>query len=165
MIEYKRSNVGNNYYLLEIFECPRALIVYAARLANDVVTIENFHLYRNPDAVSICIEGDEKKIMPKLTNADLDFVISKTEFLSLMRLWDSQGVYAIFHQQAQIKFKATELEALPRYHALENFGWTLEIAIPDSASSGWGHLCSPSKTLIDQIESFIIAANTDAKIL
>jgi hypothetical protein len=35
-----------------------------------------------------------------------------------------------------------------RYKALDNFGWNLALAIPNSASDGWGQITSPDASII-----------------
>jgi hypothetical protein len=87
-----------------------------------------------------------------VTRFDIDFSISKNEFIQFIDVWDEQGCYAVFHEAASLKFKATDLAVGPRYRALDNFGWTLELSIPGSASDGWGQIASPNKQNIDKIE-------------
>ncbi|PZV78665.1 hypothetical protein CLV31_11694 [Algoriphagus aquaeductus] len=42
-----------------------------------------------------------------------------------------------------------------KYRALDNFGWNLEIAMPDGTSGEWTQIVSPDSELIDQIERLI----------
>jgi hypothetical protein len=88
----------------------------------------------------------ESDTAPFLSNRE------KTAFISLEHLWDSQGCYAVFHEAPEVKFRMSDLDENRRYRALDNFKWNLELAIPDSASDGWGRITSPNKAIIDTIE-------------
>ena len=149
MIEYKRTTISDKYFAIQIFECPVSIIMFAATLGTNNVTIEN---YRNPISLSVIINNNNLRIEPILKQFLADFQISKSDFLSLKEIWDTQGCYAVFHDSHEIKFRLTDLSELPRYKALDNFKWTLEIAIPDSASDGWGQITSPDQSIIDKIE-------------
>ncbi len=95
------------------------------------------------------------KVLPTILKYEVDFMVTREQFIDLSVFWDKQGCYAIFHDSDTLRFKATDLDEKVRYKVLDNFGWTLELAIPGSASSGWGQITSPSSTLIDQIENQI----------
>lgn len=155
MIKYKRNIIGNGYYSLNVFECPKDIILFAANAGSNHVTIENYLHYCNFDSVGLFIKEGDIKITPKILKYDIDFKISRAEFIALIKIWDRQGCYAIFHEKEMVKFKATNLEDLARYKALDNFDWTLELAIPSSASDGWAQITSPKKSLIDEIEQKI----------
>src|SRR5688572_8599949 len=144
MEKYRRRDLNDRHFLVEVFECPKEIIQLAAELGSENVTIENFTNYGRQTAnfqFEILSEGLSS--MPSLKRFDIDFSITKTEFLQLVDVWDEQGCYAVFHNTAPLKFRATDLTQSQRYRALENFGWTIEIAIPGSASDGWGQIASP----------------------
>lgn len=155
MIEYKRITISDQYFAVQIFECPLDVILFAAGLGSENVTIENHSHFKNPNSLTINIKHDTLTIQPKLNYFFVDFQISKSEFLILKDMWDTQGCYAIFHESERLKFKATDLSEHSRYKALDNFKWTLEIGIPDSASDGWGQIVSPNLHIIDEIEQYI----------
>lgn len=103
--------------------------------------------------MSIRIHNGNSTLIPKLKQFTVDFQISKSDFISLGKIWDTQGCFAVLHDSEDIKF--THLDQLARFKALDNFRWTLEIAIADSASNGWGHISSPQINIMDAIEEFI----------
>lgn len=156
MHEYKRSHLSNKYHQLEIYDCPTEIIALAAQQASEYVTIENFmHYNRTKADFRFQVVSKEFSLIPSLKRFNIDFSISKKEFLQLMDLWDEEGCYAVFHHIAPLKFKATDLEEMKRYPALENFGWTLEISVGSAASSGWSYITSPDEQLINKIENYI----------
>jgi hypothetical protein len=155
MIEYKRILISDKYHSIQILECLTDVILYAASLGSEKVTVENYSHYRNPNSLSIQLHTGNLSFVPKLKQFTVDFQISKSDFISLEKIWDTQGCFAVFHDSEEIKFKLTDLNQIARYKALDNFRWTLEISIPDSGSSGWGHISSPQKNIIDAIEEFI----------
>lgn len=155
MVEYKRTNISDKYFAIQIFECPIDIVMLAATSGSNNVTIENYRHYRNPSCLTILIENNNLTIEPRLKQFIADFQISKSDFISLKEIWDTQGCYAVFHDSDEIKFRTTDLYEISRYKALDNFAWTLEIAIPDGASDGWGQIVSPHKSIIDKIESHI----------
>jgi len=155
MIQYKKITIAENYYSFELFECPLAIILFAAGLASEHVTVENFKNYRNVDICSVRIKTDAADIQPNLLRYTMDFTMRKKQFIALADIWDSQGCFAVFHEKDTLSLKATDLKGAARYKALDNFGWTLEIAVPDSASSGWGSITSPRRVMMDLIEDKI----------
>lgn len=163
MIEYKRTKILDRYFSIQIFECPIDIVMFAATLGSKNVTIENYSHYRNPTSLTLLIQNKDLTVKPRLKQFFTDFQISNSDFISLQNIWDTQGCYAIFHDSNDIKFKATDLNEFSRYKALENFRWTLEIAIPDSASDGWGQMVSPDHIVIDKIESYIQSLNKNDK--
>ncbi len=152
MEKYKRRDLNDRYFLLDVFECPKEIILFAAQLGSETVTIENFTHY-NRQRAEFYFEILSKGFLmsPSLKRFDVDFSITKSEFLQFIDVWDEQGCYAVFHDNKLLKFKATELSENQRYRALENFGWTIEIAVPGSASDGWAQITSPDKRIIDKI--------------
>jgi hypothetical protein len=155
MVEYKRKNISDKYFAIQIFECPIDIVILAATLGGKNVTIENYSHNRNLSSVSISIRNNNLTITPSLKCFLADFQITKADFILLEEIWDKQGCYAIFHDNDEIKFKATDLNEYSRYNALDNSKWTLEISIPDAASDGWGQITSPQRTIIDEIERHI----------
>lgn len=156
MEKYRRRDLNGRYFLLEIFECPKETMLVAAQLGSEYVTIENFtHFGRQRADFLFQIQFNGLYLTPSLKKFEVDFSISKSEFLQLIEVWDEQGCYALFHGAPSLKFKATDLPDGQRYRALENFGWTIEIAVPGSASDGWGQITSPSKQIIDKIEEHL----------
>ena len=155
MIEYKRTNILNKYFVIQIFECPIDIVMLAATLASNNVTIENYRHNRNPNSLTILINNNNLTIEPRLKQFLADFQLSKADFISLEKIWDTQGCYAVFHDSNEIKFRTTDLNEFSRYKALDNFKWTLEIAIPDGASDGWGQIVSPHENIIDKLENYI----------
>lgn len=156
MLLYKRLKILNRYEGLQIHECPIDIIMFAATLGSMQVTIENFRNDSNSNSISILINNSDPIIQPKIKNLTADFQISRPEFIALKNTWDQQGCYAIFHDSDTLKFKASDLDEKTRYNALDHFKWTLEIAIPGSASDGWGQIASPDTNLMDQIETHIL---------
>ena len=153
MEKYRRRDLNDRYFLLEVFECPKEIILFASQLASDNVTIENFtHHGRHRAEFQFVINAKGLSLLPSLKAFNVDFSITKSEFLQNIDVWEEQGCYAVFHDAVSLKFKATDLSEGQRYKALENFGWTIEIAIPGSASGGWGQIASPNKQTIDKIE-------------
>ena len=163
MIEYKRSTILDKYFLINVFECPIDILIFAAKLGLSNVTIENFRHNRNPNSLMLHIKTNNLTIEPKLKQFLTDFQITNLEFNDLKDIWDTQGCYAVFHESNELKFKATDLNEFSRYKALDNFKWNLEIAIPDSASDGWGQIASPDRNLIDKIEIHIQNINQNDK--
>lgn len=119
----------------------------AATLGANNVTIENYRHHRNPSPLSVIIHNNNLTIELRLKHFLADFRISKDDFISLKEVWDTQGCYAVFHKNDDVKFKMTDLNEFSRYKALDNFKWTLEIAIPDSTSDGWGQITSPDQSV------------------
>lgn len=152
-MEYKRSVIDDRYFTLEIFECPAAVMLWAAQLSSGQVTIENFtHYGWNQVGFRFEIQAKNLSVTPALQRFDLVFTITKDEFLQLTDLWDQQGCYAVFHTAPSLKLKASDLPESQRYRVLDNFGWMLEMVIPGPASDGWGRFASPDRQLIDSIE-------------
>ncbi len=156
METFKRTCIKDKYHQIEIFECPTELILFAADLGSENVTVENYNHNGNKDILSLQINNGDKLIKPKLKRYNIDFQITKQDFKNLASVWHSNGCYAIFHDSNELKFKATDIEDNSRYKILDNFNWTLEIAIPGSASDGWGAITSPYKSTIDSIEDYLI---------
>ncbi|MBV4359411.1 hypothetical protein [Pinibacter aurantiacus] len=153
MERYRRKDLNERCFALEIFECPKEIILFAAELGSDNVTIENFRQFgMQRTEFKFEIQSKGLILTPSLKGFDVDFSISKIEFLQFIDVWDEQGCYAVFHDAASLKLKATNLADDKRYRALTNFGWTIEIAIPGSASDGWGQITSPNKQIIEKIE-------------
>ncbi len=155
MIEYKRTKILDKYFAIQIFECPIDIIMLAATLGSNNVIVENYRHHRNPNSLTILINNNNFTIEPRLKQFLADFQINKSDFISLKNIWDTQGCYAVFHDTDDIQFKMTDLNEISRYKALDNFKWTLEIAIPDGASDGWGQIVSPDQNIIDKIENYI----------
>lgn len=153
MEQYRRRDLNGKYFVLDVFECPTEIILFAAKLGSDNVTIENFTRYGSlPAEFKFEININGSSLRPSLHTFNVDFTVSKSEFMQLVDVWDKQGCYAVFHETASLKFKATDLPEGQRYRALENFGWSIEIAIPSSASDGWGQIASPNAQIIESIE-------------
>lgn len=128
-------------------------MLFAAHLGSANVAIENFANYnRRRAGFQFEIQSNGLSLTPSLNRFDVDFSITRSEFLQLIEVWDEQGCYALFHEATPLKFKATVLPEKQRYRALENFGWTIEMAVPGSASDGWGQITSPDKQIIDKVE-------------
>jgi hypothetical protein len=153
MESYKRRDLNGRYYQLEIFECHKEIILLAAQLGSENVTIENFsHYGRDHAAFRFEILSGNLSLTPLLKKFDIDMAISRIDFLKFIDVWDEQGCYAVFHDIAPLKFKATDLPESQRYQALQNFDWTVEVAVPGSASDGWAKITSPNRQIIDKIE-------------
>lgn len=45
MEKHKRRDPGDRYFLLEVFECPKEVVLFAAQFGGDNVIIENFTNY------------------------------------------------------------------------------------------------------------------------
>ncbi len=153
--EYSRTILANKYHSLKIWECPIDIMMKAAELASENVTIENVSHYERQPEISMLFTMGDVRVQPTVTRFDVDLAMSKAEFLSLANYWDRNGCFAIFHERTPLKLKASNLEDLPRWRALDNFGWTLELSIPGPSSSGWGWISSPSSGLIDKLEEWL----------
>jgi hypothetical protein len=149
--EFKISQISTKYHAIRIHACPVEIIRFAAFAGCEYVSVENFTHFRNPDIASLTLQHGDYRISPHLSAFSLDFRISNPEFIALMGVWDRQGCYAVFHSAPALKFRASDLSSPARYHALDHFGWSLEIIMPDSASGDWTQCCSPDKSLIDRI--------------
>ena len=154
-LDYKRKTLADTYHVIEILDCPIEIVLFAADRVSKNVTIENAQSYNRQEIVSMTLKVGDIKISPTLLKYQVDFMLTKEQFIALGAYWDKQGCYAVFHDTDTLKFKATDLDDLKRYRVLDSFGWTLELAIPGPASSGWGQITSPSPTLIDEIETQI----------
>jgi|GEM_PF-1881346 len=153
MEKYRRRDLNDQCFLLEVFECPKEVIQFAAQVGSENVTIENFtHYSRQRAEFDFGIRSNGLSLSPSLIRFDIDFTITKSEFLQFIEVWDEQGCYALFHDNTPLKVKATKLPENQRYRVLKNFGWTIEMSIPGSASDGWARLASPNKLTIDKIE-------------
>lgn len=148
-----KKTISGRYFTIELFECSQDIVLFAASLGFDKVTVENFTHFRNSESLQAVIKHGliTKPII--LQRYQIDFTIAKSDFIDLISLWNNQGCYAVFHKKEPIRFKATDLDAAVRYRALDNFEWNLEIAIPGSNSDGWGQITSPDEKVIAQIES------------
>ncbi|MBI3512286.1 MAG: hypothetical protein HY064_16620 [Bacteroidetes bacterium] len=156
MIKFNRADIQDKYYILEIYNCPTDVIMFAANLGAENITIENYkHHGKDHSPLFLSIPCDNQTVIPKPKRYDMDFEITKSDFNNLKSIWHSNGCYAIFHEITDLRFKATDLNDIARYKALDNFKWTLELAIPGSASDGWGRITSPDKTIIEKIENYI----------
>jgi hypothetical protein len=150
-IQIQKLFIANKYSALRIHDCPINIIALAASLGHNYVTVENFsHDYADSSLVQASIQHNGI-INLSLKSYLLDFTISKADFTSLMDIWDKKGCYAIFHQSPLIKFKASDLPPAARYKALDNFKWNLSLAIPSSASDGWGQITSPDESIIQLV--------------
>ncbi len=154
MIKYQRTILEDKYHVIEIFECPIETMMFAAGLGAENITVENYNQYGKESQASFHINCENKTIIPKLSRYNVDFQMSKPDFFDLASIWHASGCYAVFcSNDRDMPFKVSELRGASRYNALDNFQWTLELAIPGPASDGWGHIASPDKTLIDKIEN------------
>jgi hypothetical protein len=154
MINFKRITLQNLYYGIEILNCPIEVILFAADAGADNVSVENFRNHRWPESVQLNIISGNKNIEPHLKNLQVDILITKSDFIALAEIWNRQGVYAVFHNSENLKFRATDLPDSARYNALNNFGWNLEIAVPDGSSGEWTRIVSTEQNLIDRIAQY-----------
>jgi hypothetical protein len=154
-LDYNRKTIADTYHVIEILDCPIEIILFAADRVSKNLTIENAQSYNRQETVRMTLEVGDITISPTLLKYHVDFMLTKEQFIALSTYWDKQGCYAVFHDTDTLKFKATDLDDRSRYRVLDNFGWTLELAIPGPASSGWGQITSPSSALIDEIETQI----------
>lgn len=155
MIAYTRSTIFKNYFSLEIEDCPIDVLLHAAALGANQVTVINFRLPRDPNSLSIQINSGDRMVHPTLRSLVANLELEKADFLALKAIWDVQGCYALFHEKTPIKIRVTDLMEGAKYRALDNFGWNLEIAMPDGTSGEWTQIVSPDSKLIDQIERLI----------
>nr|WP_287939902.1 hypothetical protein [Algoriphagus sp.] len=155
MIAYTRSTIFKNYFSLEIEDCPIDVLLHAASLGANQVTVINFRLPRDPNSLSIQINSGDRMVHPTLRSLVANLELEKADFLALKAIWDVQGCYALFHEKTPIKIRVTDLMEGEKYRALDNFGWNLEIAMPDGTSGEWTQIVSPDSELIDQIERLI----------
>lgn len=157
MEKYNRQKLNDRYFQIVISECPKEIILLAAEFGSENVTVENFSNYGRKRAdFEFEIKTQGLSLKPRLKRFDVDFSITKAEFIRFIDIWDEQGCYAIFHNAGSPGFRATDLPEMQRYRALDNFGWTVEIAVPGSASDGMAQISSPNEKVIDVIEQQLI---------
>jgi hypothetical protein len=154
MKNIKRGIIQNQFFFIEIHECPIEVILFAAESGARNVTIENYRNHRNPEAVKLQILANGNQIAPGLKNLQADFSITQSQFASLADIWNSQGVYAVFHEADVLKFRASDLDDASRYKALLNFQWNLEIAVPDGSSGDWTRIVSPQEHIINRVAQY-----------
>ena len=155
MTQFRRTLIHNKYHSLDIFECPSDIIQLCAEIGSSYVTIENYTHFRKEESVQLAINAENVSIHPLALRYDIDFRLTRDEFIALLAIWNVKGCYAVFHEDSNIPFKITSLAETARYKALDNFTWTIELAAPDSASDGWSKITSPNASLIDRIETLL----------
>jgi len=155
MTHYRRTLIQNKYHSLDIFECPNEIILLCAELGSSFVTIENYTHFRKEGSLNITLISRNISVNPIALRYDFDFLLTRDEFVALHPIWNANGCYALFHEESNIPFKISSLTEAARYNALNNFMWTLELAVPDSASDGWSRITSPKASLIESIESLL----------
>lgn len=137
-----------------LYECPLSIVGLALELASGHATVENFRPTRHRgewlDLTMQLYAGDDVR-MHSISAASLDVFMTREEFRHHLRFWDQEGVYAVFTQRDPLKFRASDLEPPGRYRALQNYGWSLELAIPGPSGGEWGTITSPDSWLIEQI--------------
>lgn len=154
MNKIEQKIINNQFHVLNIYRCELKVILYAANLGYENVTIENYRVSRNNnwDSLKIQLKKDLSIENYLCRDISMDLCISKEKFLSLDKIWNTQGVYAIFSKISPIRFRCCELEDIARYNALKNFEWNLEIIAPDSSGGDWSTFTSSDKEIIESIK-------------
>lgn len=147
------KNIEDKYFKLCLYSCNLDTILYASKLGNANVIIENYRTNRNNDwsLLKLQLNLDLQIEQFLCRNVSMDLNMSKDKFLLLENIWNKRGVYAIFLNSV-IKFRACELDDFKRYNALKNFGWNLEIIVPDPSCGEWSEFTSPDKKVIELIK-------------
>jgi predicted amidohydrolase len=96
--------------------------------------------------------------MHRVRNACFDVTLSNAEFVKNHEFWNRNGVYAVFASQTPLGFRASELNGIARYRALENYDFTLEFGLAGPSSDGVSVIVSPEGSIIDQAESFLFSS-------
>ncbi len=148
----RRETVAGSYHVLHAHDCPTEMILQAAQLATGPFVVENIHPIQTNDWERFTVQLTPADAATELTvrSYSLDAKMELPEFTLYADLWDRNGVYAVAVTPA-IPFRASELDDLPRFRALDNFAWTLEIAIPGPSGPDWGTFTSPDISLIDRL--------------
>lgn len=153
MEKFDRTIIDHKYHRIVLFEYDIHVIAFAAGFGNQWVSVENFYHYgRSLGEYEFILRYKDLEIQQPLKRFDIDFEISKTQFLALTDIWNQQGCNAIFHHKPGLKFNTKDLPEQQRYRALENFEWNLEILVPGSGSSGEAQITSTEESIIDKIE-------------
>ncbi|MCB9228350.1 MAG: hypothetical protein H6618_01930 [Deltaproteobacteria bacterium] len=152
MFEIHRDCLQNKYHRLSVKHCPYDFIIEVAKLGDDIVTVENYSADANVDTPKVMNLGLKDKEIFEVSVRSLacNFDTSKNYFLKMLQGLDEPTFYAVFHKKP-LKLTATTLDDIPRYRALDNFGWNLEISTPNN-SIEYAFFASPDKDLIDKIE-------------
>lgn len=162
MERFRREGKPGAYEALAVHECPLSLIELSIELASDFVTVENVRPTRDPREwvdLSLQLYPEDAVRTHSVRSAAFDLAMSREEFRRHLPFWDAHGVYAVFTRRGPLGFRATDLEEPARYHALRNYDWTLELAIPGSSGGDWGHIASPDPAIIQRIHAAAILAH------
>ena len=152
MFETNKDSLQNRYHRLSVKNCPYSLIVEVVKLGEDIVTVENYSAdARNDNARMMNIGLKDNPVFEvSVRSLSCNFETNKEYFLKMLEGLNEPAFYAVFHK-SPLKLTATELDDFPRYRALDNFGWNLEISTPNN-SIEYAFFASPDKSLIDRIE-------------
>jgi len=151
-----RLEIVEGLHIAHFYDCPITLVEAAAQMAGPQATVENFRPIRPVAgvqgwaALQLQLAPDSEISLRNVRSLCLDISLSNAEFISLSPLWNQRGVYALFTERGPLAFRASNFDDARRYKALQNYGWTLEIAIPDGTSH-WGRFVSPNKELINRL--------------
>ena len=139
--------------MLHIHDCPSELIRRASEAASGLVVVENLHPNLTTDWAEFTVQLSSSQPAGEYTvrSYSLDVQLELPEFLRYMDLWDRNGLYAVFVSRP-VPFRASDLPDVERYRALDNFQWSLELAIPGPSGPDWGTISSPNASLIDALE-------------
>jgi hypothetical protein len=150
----RRELIAGRYHAIHIHDCPRELLRRACEAATGLVVVENLCPNRTTEWAEFAVQlwPPEPASVHKIRSYSMDVQLKPHEFLRYMDLWDSNGVYAVFVSRA-ISFRASDLKNIERYRALDNFEWSLELAIPSPSGPDWGTITSPHESLIDGLAS------------
>ncbi|RYY95038.1 MAG: hypothetical protein EOO11_16660 [Chitinophagaceae bacterium] len=140
-------------WAIDIPDCPKELLLQVAAWGRGTVTVENLlHWGRDlPLSLHLGHEG----LRPGLLRYSLDLELPHADFLRWLPELEGGGLYAVWHDRAPLKVKATDLDGPARYRALRNFGWTLELSIAAPASDGVSRIAAPDRALIERVAALL----------
>lgn len=152
MFELNRDCLQNKYHRLSVKYCPYQSILQAVKLGEEIVTVENYNADATNDTPKVMNFGlkDNPLFEINVRSLSCNFDTKREYFLKMLEGLNEPGFYAVFHKKP-LKLTATTLDDIPRYRALDNFGWNLEISTPNN-SIEYAFFASPDKDLIDKIE-------------
>lgn len=156
MFECNRDCISKKYHRLSVKNCTYELIMDVVKLGNDLVTVENYGAgvsISSPQIMNLGLKN-RPSFEVSVKSLSCNFETSKECFTSMLKELNQPAFYAVFHKKS-LKFTATDLEDIPRYRALDNFDWNLEIATPNN-SIEYAFFASPNSDLIDKIEKLFV---------
>ena len=148
----RREILVERYHVLHVHDCPIELVHAATNLVSGMFVVENIRPIRSNDwdAFTTQLDHDIAPSNLNVRNFSLDVQMDRSQFSLYTELWNRTGVYAVAIS-TPIPFRATDLDPIPRFKALDNFDWSLEISIPGPSGPDWGTFTSPDANLIETL--------------